>query len=468
VSSPALVAVSAAALLLAGPARPDDLRDGARRVAEAFAAQLAAKLPRSPPPAVAVAPLRLVAGATEAGAARPFVEALEAALAERKVTVRDWAALDATLREQLLSARAGSGPATPRLGAVQALVTGEVIGAGDPAAPVRVTVRLVAVSTGAVLAAESAGFAPRATAARPAPAAAALAPTPLPGPAARPRGPAAVDVAMRRVGDALAAGFQKLPGGARYQRLAVLEFGETGADARKHELGTVVSAELATNLRRDHGFLLVERAKLKQVLGELRLGEMGLVDPAVAPKLGKLADAQALVMGNVAQAGDRFLVNARIVSTETAETLAAASEPVAAASLVALSSEAVVLRSRKDGAFRSLLVPGWGQVYNREPLKAGVILGTEVALLGAAGAFHLAGGSAKSDYQKSTDPAKAASLRADAQRDFRWRNGLLVAAGALWVLNVADAYLSGVDGDRLVAGAVVTPGEGQLVLAGRF
>lgn len=463
------LALSAAALLLAAPARPDDLRDGARRVAEAFAAQLAAKLPRSPPPAVAVSPLRPVGGASEAGAARPFAEALEAALAERKVTVRDWAALDATLREQLLAARAGAGPAAPRLGAVQALVTGEVLGASDPAAPVRVTLRLVAVATGAVLAAESASFTPRAVAARPAPAPPAAVPLPpAPAAVARAGGPAAVDVAMRRVGDALAAGFQKLPGGARYQRLAVLEFGETGADAKRHELGTVVSAELATNLRRDHGLLLVERAKLKQVLGELRLGEMGLVDAAVAPRLGKLADAQALVMGSVSQAGDRYLVNARIVSTETAETLAAASEPVAAASLVALSSEAVVLRSRKDGAFRSLLVPGWGQIYNREPVKGAVFLGAEVALLGSAGLFHALGGTAKGDYQRSSDPAKAASLRADAERDFRWRNGLLVAAGAVWVLNVADAYFSGVDGDRLVAGAAVAPGEARLVVAGRF
>lgn len=467
--SPSALALSAAALLLAAaPARPDDLQAGARRVAEVFAAQLAAKLPRSPAPAVAVAPLRTVGGA-DAAAARPFAEALEAALAERKVTVRDWAALDAALREQLLAARAGAGSATPRLGAVQALVTGEVMGASDPAAPVRVAVRLVAVASGAVLAAESASFVPRAVAARPAPAEVPL-PPPPPALAAAPRAgsPAAVDVAMRKVGDALAAGFQKLPGGARYQRLAVLEFGETGADAKRHELGTVVSAELATNLRRDHGFLLVERARLKQVLGELRLGEMGLVDPAVAPKLGKLADAQALVMGSVAQAGDRYLVNARVVSTETAETLAAASEPVAAASLVALSSEAVVLRSRKDGAFRSLLVPGWGQVYNREPVKAAVILGTEVALIGGAGAFHVLGEGAKRDYQKSTDPARAATLRADAERDLRWRNGLLVAAGALWVLNVADAYFSGVDGDRIVAGAAVAPGEGRLVVAGRF
>ena len=464
--TPVRIAFAAAALLLAAPARPDDLQDGARRIADALALQLA-KLPRTPPPAVAISPLRVHGRATEAGAARPFADALAAALVERKVTVRDWAALDHALREQLLASKIGAGqPSQPRLGAVQAMVSGEAVSSGnDAAGPVRVTVRLVAVATGAVLASETATFPPRL--AEPARASAAP-PTAAPGPGGAAARPAAVDVAMRRVADALAAGFQKLPGGARYQRLAVMEFSETGGEAKKRELGTIVAAELATNLRRDHGYLLVERAKLKQVLGELRLGAMGLVDAAVAPQLGKLADAQALVMGSVAEAGDCFLINARIVSTETAVTLAAASEPVSAGTLVALSTDSVVLRSRKDGAFRSLLIPGWGQFYNREPVKGTVVLASEVTLLGAATAFHLLGSKAKSDYEKSASPATAGSLRSDAERDLRWRNGLLAAAAGLWVLNVADAYFSGVDGDRVVAGVGVGPGEGRLVVAGRF
>ena len=447
-------------MLLAGPARPDDLQDAARRVAESFARQLAAKLPRAPPPAVAVVPLREHGRGAE-GSGKAFAEALAAALAERKVAVRDWATLDQVLREQLLSASLSEGQAAqPRLGAVQAIVSGEAVAGTEPSAPVRVTVRLVALASGAVLVAEAGSFAPRkGEAQRPGGSAAATA-----SGAAK---PVSVDVAMRKVADALATGFEKLPGGARYQRLAVMEFSETGAEAKKRELGTIVSAELATNLRRDHGYLLVERSKLKEILGELRLGAIGLTDPAVAPKLGKLANAQALVMGSVAEAGDRFLINARIVSTETAETLAAASEPVSAGTLVALSADSVVLRSRKDGAFRSLLVPGWGQFYNREPVKGGIVLGTEVTLLGAAALFHALGSKAERDYRQDTSAASA-SLRSDAERDYRWRNGLLAGAGVLWILNVADAYFSGVDGDRVVAGFALAPGDAQVLLAGRF
>lgn len=274
-----------------------------------------------------------------------------------------------------------------------------------------------------------------------------------------------MDVAIRKLSDALAAGFRRLPGNSRYERLAVLPFTETGPESKKRELGAVVTAELATNLRRDHGLLLVERAQLTPVLGEMRLGAMGLVDPKDAPRIGKLADAQALVVGSVADAGDRFLVNARIVATETAESLANASEAVSAATLVALSSEAVVLRSRGDAVYRSLLLPGWGQAYNRQPVKGIVIGGLEATALAGALAFHLAGAAAERDDRSRTtaaqlgsDPvAEAVALRARAERDYSWRNGLLSAAGGLWALNVIDAYVFGVDGEKLAGQVVVAP-----------
>jgi TolB-like protein len=277
---------------------------------------------------------------------------------------------------------------------------------------------------------------------------------------------APVDVAVRRLADQLAAGFQK-QADARYKRVAVLGFSETGAESRRRELGTVVSAELATALRRDHGFLLVERARLKEVLGEMRLGAMGLVDEATAPRLGKLADAQALVLGSVSEAGDRFLVNARIVTAETAETVAASSQAVSAGSLVALSSEAVVLRSRSEALFRSMLLPGWGQFYNRQPVKGWLVAGGEVVLVGGAVAAQVLGQSAESKYRKATDTATADAQRRRSESSYGWRNGLLIGAAGLWALNVADAWLSGVDGDKLVTVEAIDRGA-AVALALRF
>jgi TolB-like protein len=279
---------------------------------------------------------------------------------------------------------------------------------------------------------------------------------------------ASIEVALRKLAGGLAAGFARLPGNAQYRRLAVLPFQELGPTATSSRLGAVTAAEIATSLQRDHRLLLVERARIADVLGELRLQQVLAVDPSQASRIGKMADAQALVLGSVAEVGDRVLITGRIVATETGETLAAESVNVQAAGLVAFSSEAVVLRSRSQAAIQSLLVPGWGQLYNRQRVKAYAVMGTEVALLGAAVGFHLAYDSAYSSYkakQHAVDlgqaPSQAAqSLYARAQDRYTTRNWLLVGVGVVWVGNVLDAYLSGVDGEALLGGGTRVAGGG--------
>jgi TolB-like protein len=285
--------------------------------------------------------------------------------------------------------------------------------------------------------------------------------------------PGSVEIAIRRLSDGLAAGFARLPGNTRYRRLAVLVFSEVGEQTQKRKLGTIVAAEVATVLRRDHGLLLVEREKLGQVLGELKLQEMLSVDASQASRIGQMADAQALVVGSVAETGDRYLVTARIVSTQTGESLAAESASIPEAALVAVASDAVVLRSRGDAALRSLLVPGMGQFYNRQPTKGWIFAGLALGLAGGAVGCQLAGSSAQSSYGTATNPTDAEKYYGQAADLYRARDWLLVGLAVTWAVNVVDAYLSGVDGKAMLGGGVaLTPaplqGGGGLVLAARF
>ena len=460
-----LRAILLAALLslAAAPVGAEEVPDAARRIAASLLRQLDAQKPL--PKSVSVQPFKETGAARGTGLAVHLRGAIEAELkASGKIQVRDQEASQAVAKEK--------GLAQQQQTAVQALVVGDVLG-GDSGAPLKASVRVLSSQSGATLADESATLGGSAPLAAQRPAAVAAGPSSVSAPAPRPRNAtesASVDVAMRKIADQLMLGFNK-GGNARYQRLAVLPFTETGAEARKRELGAVVTAELSTSLRRDHGALLVERQKLQQVMGEIKLGQSGAVDAASAPEIGKLADAQALVLGSVAEAGDRYLIDARIVSTETAETLAAASESVPAANLVALSSDAIVLRSKKDAIFRSLLIPGWGQIYNREPVKGYVFMGAIGASIGTGIAFHLIGASAEQAYKSANDAALCASaglpatctaeqkqaaadsLRTKAESRYTVRNVALGVAGSLWLLNVLDAYFSGVDGDKLLGGA---------------
>ncbi len=447
-----------AASLFALPSAAEELE----AVVDRGAAQIAAALQRTPAvKRIALPPLAESGGAS--GLA-PTVEALLATrLSKLGVDVADRAKLGAVLGEQKLAAMLGGGkgapdPAAIERAGVQAVLAGSL---SDSAGKVLVQLRLTAASGPVLVQFLGTGDHPQKSAARGA--------------------PEAIDVAMRRLGDGLAMGFAQMPGSARYRRIAVLTFAETGAEAQKRKIGQVVTAELATDLRRDHAFLLVERARLAEVLGELKLQQMvATPSSAQAGQIGKMADAQALVIGQVSEVGDRFLVNGRIVATETGETLAAESVSVGAAGMVAFASDAVVLRSRSDATFRSLLVPGLGQFYNRQPVKGWLFLGAEVALLGSAVAFHLSGASAYSDY-RNVAPASGTSASAEAERlydvaasRYRTRDVLLVCAGAVWAVNVVDAWVSGVDGQQLLSGGparvavVPAAGGGMAVASVRF
>ena len=61
------------------------------------------------------------------------------------------------------------------------------------------------------------------------------------------------------------------------------------------ELQDMLIAELAST----NAFSVLERKELDNVIGELKLGESGLVDPATKSALGKLKGAKYLIAGTV-------------------------------------------------------------------------------------------------------------------------------------------------------------------------
>ena len=277
-----------------------------------------------------------------------------------------------------------------------------------------------------------------------------------------------VEVRLRILADRLAAGMGSLPGNGRYERFVVARLAENGMEVRDMELGTLVSAQLSTFLKRDHGFFLLERERLADILKEVEMSMTGLTDPASAAKLGKMAGAQAIVVGSISVAGADFVINARVISAEKATVLVAESMNVPRAGMVALSEESVVLRTKSGSVFRSALIPGWGQFYNRQPVKGGIIVGAEAALIGAAVAMHFLGMSDEDEY-RADDFAqkysgltaaelgvKAQQLRESAEDFYELRNIFIYSAAGVWLYNILDAYLFGIDGEK-EAGLEITP-----------
>lgn len=264
---------------------------------------------------------------------------------------------------------------------------------------------------------------------------------------------------LRQLADKVAAGLDRVEGEMRYQRFAVMPFEEVGAGAQDRQLGMLVAAELTTFLRRDHGVLLVERAQIESVIEEMALGQTGLIDESSAVEIGKLAGADGAILGTVSEAGDQYLVNAKVVSISSGEVVLAEQVSLPAADLVALSAEAVVLRSTSGAIYRSLLLPGWGQIYNRQPIKGAVFVAAEVASVGLAVTYHLLGDGRVADYEAlapGTSEQEFAQLRDDAGNRYTMRNIFIYAAVAIHVVNVIDAFMNGTSYDSATLG--VGPG----------
>jgi len=68
-------------------------------------------------------------------------------------------------------------------------------------------------------------------------------------------------------------------------------------------LGTSASDILTTELFKTGAFIMVERAQLKQVLGEQALGQTGAVNPETAAQAGKVLGLNALVTGSISEFG---------------------------------------------------------------------------------------------------------------------------------------------------------------------
>ena len=111
-------------------------------------------------------------------------------------------------------------------------------------------------------------------------------------------------------------------------RIAVLEFAY--ADNKVSQGPAVVQERITTALARKRVGTVVERKLLDRVMGELRIQQAGMFDPATIKKIGKVLGADYVVIGTLNDVSrTRTEVNARLVDAETAEFIGASSAVIA-------------------------------------------------------------------------------------------------------------------------------------------
>ena len=100
-------------------------------------------------------------------------------------------------------------------------------------------------------------------------------------------------------------------------KIAVMEFKSLNPGAKNTSLGSMIAEMFTTEVVNNNSFKIVEREQLNKILGELQIGQSGVLDTTNAQKLGKILGAGAIITGSVMKMGDSLRIDSRIKEVET-------------------------------------------------------------------------------------------------------------------------------------------------------
>ena len=123
--------------------------------------------------------------------------------------------------------------------------------------------------------------------------------------------------------------------------IGVAPFAVSAADTALGALGYGLADILITDLQRSGQLQIVDRIRVDALLREMQLVEAGRVDPATAPRVGRLVGARRLVLGGIAQraGGQQMLIDARVADVLTGEIRGAVTATAPLADILAAEKE---------------------------------------------------------------------------------------------------------------------------------
>lgn len=98
---------------------------------------------------------------------------------------------------------------------------------------------------------------------------------------------------------------------------------------------------------------------------------------------------------------------------------------------------------RPAATMRSVVLPGWGQLYKGERVKGWALVGLWSATAAGAVTAHLLRSQARSDYLAATDPAVITERYDTFNAWHRTRTGFAIGAAAVWAFAAVDALVVG-------------------------
>ena len=97
---------------------------------------------------------------------------------------------------------------------------------------------------------------------------------------------------------------------------------------------------------------------------------------------------------------------------------------------------------RPAATLRSMIIPGWGQLYKNDKTKGYILIGSTASVAAATVIFHVLQKDFHNQYLKATDP-KIIEQKYDKYNSFyKLRNNTALVAGGIWLYSFFDALLT--------------------------
>ena len=265
--------------------------------------------------------------------------------------------------------------------------------------------------------------------------------------------------------------------------VAILDFEPRGISTLEAQ---TLTDRFATEINNTGKVVLVDRNSMREVMQEQGYTEVECSSEECAAEVGAMLGVQFMISGAIGKLGDTYTIDVKMFEVATGAAAKTKNSTysgkvdgliteieILAWEMMGLKppkslankkrggsqsvSTAVAEKNRFGAAVRSLILPGWGQLYSGKKLMGWSILGGEAVIGALAFSSYSAYSKANSDlvsfneqYNNATDPLQIADFREktlQAEVDQISSNDqmtmMIYAAGGIWAINVVHAMLTG-------------------------
>lgn len=257
------------------------------------------------------------------------------------------------------------------------------------------------------------------------------------------------------------------------KEVAVFPLTSSNINNTGNDIGIGISELIISRIKAKGLIKIVERSNLEAVLKEIALSQTGVMSEDQIIQSENLASADYIVTGNITSIMGRYNATVKLIDTKTSEIVSVAKTSLSINKINSVIEELFTEKKYVvNSVFRSLLIPGWGQVYSDKPVHGaisgifcvgGVVLST---ILGVSSNSAYDDYQSYSAYLKSTEYStdltnyitengvdnKTASdhfykIKDNYYNTYKGKHqGFIIAtsiAGSLWTINIIDAMIVG-------------------------